>query len=259
MRFDGRHTPAEAIRASLDTNGWVVLTKLVPEVAIYRAAFDSIINRYDPVPCNLVQLTHARELSEVYRRYLEAPFWEIVREILNVRALQLLQDVLLYKPAGSMTPITWHTDYSYTCFLEPDHVYSVRLSLSHATRAAGCLEVIEGSHRWPLEITERVLEDSLGESVMKHLPPALQKKAGRSRKAVILEAGDLSIHHCRLLHGSFENTTDTAQQVLVHHVFDSQCRLKPDALPPGAAAHFPADEGRHLHPAAFPILASSRA
>ena len=170
MRFDGRHAPVEAIRESLDTKGWVALTKLVPEVATYRAAFEEIINRFDPVPCSLVQLTKARELSEVYQRYLEAPFWETIRVVLGVNSLQLLQDVLLYKPQGSVTPITWHTDYSYTCFLEPDHIYSVRLSLRHATRAAGCLEVIEGSHRWPIEISQKVLETSLGQSALAHLP-----------------------------------------------------------------------------------------
>src|SRR5207244_3283915 len=68
-----------------------------------------------------------------------------VGELLQWPRVQLLQDTLLVKPAGTAR-VEWHQDHTYMGFLDPPAAVSVRLALNGCTRESGCLRVLDGSH-----------------------------------------------------------------------------------------------------------------
>jgi ectoine hydroxylase-related dioxygenase (phytanoyl-CoA dioxygenase family) len=261
VRFDGWKDPVEPIQNALQEHGWIVLEGLCPpdDLVRYQTAFQTVVDRQATPPREVAQWTHASQHHPAFVSYLRHRLWTRVAEVLGVPGLQLLQDVLLYKPAGSTAPIAWHRDHSYTGYLTPDRIYSVRMSLQNATGASGCLEVMDRSHHWPMDLAMSVLASSLAPDVLETLPSDLRARAEHTRTALPLPPGGMSIHHCKTVHGSFANTTLTDQQVIVCHVFDSRCRLDASKLPPGAAEdHFPTDAAGHLCLSRCPMLATTQ-
>ncbi len=238
------------------THGWLIVRGVVDveRVADLERALDAIYAVSPPAPRGAgwelpsisvhspVIAGHARDPS-IARRAADA---------LGCASVQLLQDTVLVKPGGGGGVVAWHQDHTYTGYLDPPRVVSVRLALTECAPASGCMEVIDGSHAWgPIgdvrALTESRVEDALG------------ARADEWQDRVVkleLAPGDVSIHHCLTLHRSVAANGDAARAQDPHHarLFDSACTLRRERLPAGYAAHFPVDEAGHLSRAVFPIL-----
>ncbi len=100
--------------------------------------------------------------------------------------------------------VSWHQDSTYWG-LEPADIVTAWVALSDSTSANGAMRVIPGSHaseQFPHRDTfapENLL--SRGQEIM---------VAVDDRQAVTLElaAGEMSLHHVRLIHGSEPNPSD---------------------------------------------------
>ena len=114
--------------------------------------------------------------------------------------------------------------------------------------------VIDRSHRWGLNGGLAVFSDQLQPGVADQLPARLRARIVKDRVSLELAPGDVSIHHCLTLHGSFENTSDRTQRTIVTHIIDGACRLVPDRLPGHAAHYFDTNATGHLNPSSFPVL-----
>jgi hypothetical protein len=174
--------------------------------------------------------------------------------LLGAERVRLLQDTLVCKPPKKGGVIEWHQDYAYTGYLEPAQSLSVRLALTPCTVESGCLQVLDGSHRWGWRGKPRILDDDRVRDALDQLPPELRARVDESRRTVELQPGDLSLHHCLTLHSSLPNTSARARKTIIAHVFDDACRLQRDRLPAGAEAHFTADAEGRLAESIFPTL-----
>jgi ectoine hydroxylase-related dioxygenase (phytanoyl-CoA dioxygenase family) len=139
------------------------------------------------------------------------PFW--VRLVSDPRLLDIAEqfigpDIALFashyisKPAGDGQPVLWHQDGSYWP-LEPMEVVSLWLAIDDSTPENGCLRVVPNSHRTELHPLEQrddvanVLKSGMAES-------AVDDSAAVD---VVLRAGDVSIHHPNVIHGSNANNS----------------------------------------------------
>jgi ectoine hydroxylase-related dioxygenase (phytanoyl-CoA dioxygenase family) len=234
--------------------GWVVVRQVVPAetVAALTRALDEIYARSPPAPRGAVwELPSISRMAEVIAAHArDRRIGRLAAEALGCGDVQLLQDTVLVKPGGGGGEVAWHQDHTYTGFLEPARAASVRLALTPCTVASGCMEVIDGSHRWGAitevrALTEASVEDALG------------KRAEEWRDRVVrieLEPGDVSIHHCLTLHRSGENQTDAARKTLITRVFDAECRLRAERLPAGYGGYFPTDGEGRLERGSFPVV-----
>jgi hypothetical protein len=101
--------------------------------------------------------------------------------------------------------VSWHQDSTYWGLTPPD-VVTAWVALSDSTAANGAMRVVPGTHKLdqvPHRDTfrpENLL--SRGQEVMVDVD---------ERQAVMLElaAGEMSLHHVRLIHGSDPNPSDT--------------------------------------------------
>jgi ectoine hydroxylase-related dioxygenase (phytanoyl-CoA dioxygenase family) len=111
--------------------------------------------------------------------------------------------MLLYKAPRSRGFVSWHQDGAYRDFA-PGDVVSAWVALSEATAENGCMQVVRGSHRARLphrDVPERDNMIRLG----KHAEAAIDPAAVTN---VVLKAGEMSLHHNDLLHGSRPNASD---------------------------------------------------
>lgn len=117
-------------------------------------------------------------------------------------------DILIYlctlwfKNANDPGFVSWHQDSAYYG-LDPHDVVTMWIGITDSTRDKGCVRVLPGSHKGPDHTHVETYDP-------KNLLSRGQSIDGLDEsKAVDMElaAGQFSLHHERLVHGSAPNTT----------------------------------------------------
>ena len=177
-------------------------------------------------------------------------------ECLRCDSIQLLQDAVVAKPARVGGSIGWHQDHTYTGFLRPAKLLSIRVALGTEDAAHGGLRVLAGSHRWGIARRDgfaatALQTDELGAARNVVGDDVIQA----AKQEVTLEPGDVSLHHCRTFHSSTENLSEVDRLTLVAHVFDATCQLERESLPTDHVMRFPTRADGTLDPERFPAIA----
>ena len=134
--------------------------------------------------------------------------------LLDIAEAVLGEDVLVHattifhKRPHSGTYVTWHQDGYFMRLDQPDYL-SVWVALSDSTAENGCLRVVPGSHRngRVAHGTDSVAERNLLASGLEVSSPVDEKDAAD----VVLRAGEVSLHHVNIVHGSNPNHSSTSR------------------------------------------------
>ncbi|MEM7097398.1 MAG: phytanoyl-CoA dioxygenase family protein [Pseudomonadota bacterium] len=118
----------------------------------------------------------------------------------DVMLSQCHHNCVMTKHPGFSSATMWHQDIRYWSFDEPELI-SAWFSLGPENRQNGALKVIPGSHR--LRLPRGRLDKDL------FLRPELAANRDLIHSAVHIEidAGDVLLFHCRLLHAAGKNLT----------------------------------------------------
>jgi ectoine hydroxylase-related dioxygenase (phytanoyl-CoA dioxygenase family) len=118
--------------------------------------------------------------------------------------------MLYFKPPGARGQAL-HQD-QYYLRVSPGTCIASWLALDDCDEANGCLEVVPGSHQWPLLCTEKADTTKSFTDVTVPIP------AGTDVRPVIMCAGDVMFFHGSLVHGSHPNrTADRFRRSLIGH------------------------------------------
>ena len=126
---------------------------------------------------------------------------DAVEDLIGARIL-CWGSVLFAKDPQSSAFVSWHQDAAYNG-LEPDDAVTAWVALTPSNPSCGCMRYLPGSHHGPvLSHDDRFGEDNIltrGQTI-NGLP------ANESTSIdVVLEPGQMSLHHSRLVHGSLPN------------------------------------------------------
>ena len=137
------------------------------------------------------------------------PFW--VRLVSDERLVDIAEifvgpDIALFashyicKPPSDGHPVLWHQDGSYWP-LEPMKVVTLWLAVDDSTPENGCMRVIPGTHT--LDLQEMKPRTDIPNVLSSGIDPELVDES----RAVdfVLKAGDVSVHHPNIIHGSNAN------------------------------------------------------
>lgn len=130
------------------------------------------------------------------------------------------------KPPGDGKPVLWHQD-GYYWPLEPMEVMTVWLAATASTRANGCMRILPGTQNMRL-LSRREMVDVDEEKYVlnSQIHPALIDDS--DVVDLELQAGDVSIHNPRIIHGSEANTSDTWRIGLTLRYIPTGTRVKAD-------------------------------
>jgi non-haem Fe2+, alpha-ketoglutarate-dependent halogenase len=173
------------------------------DVFMFRCALESIANGCGEGALKRFDSLHLF-FDWAYRLVTHDALLNAVEDILGGDIL-IDGTLVFFKPPKDSSYVSWHQDSVYSGWhLTPSISAWIALTASHP--ANGCMRVIPGSHRQGLLEHDNVRDD----------PNLLNKRGERiamdvdeSRAVdVVLQPGEMSLHHSTIIHGSNANTSD---------------------------------------------------
>ena len=108
--------------------------------------------------------------------------------------------VLFVKEPDSAAHVSWHQDYTYMG-LDPHDGVSVWLALSPSNEECGCMQMLPGTHLDGI----RPHRDTFGENNILTRGQTIDDLDTSRALSLVLEPGQISLHHPRTIHGSQPN------------------------------------------------------
>jgi ectoine hydroxylase-related dioxygenase (phytanoyl-CoA dioxygenase family) len=133
------------------------------------------------------------------------------------------------KPPFDGRPVLWHQDGSYWP-LDPMEVVTLWLAVDDITAENGCMQVIPRSHRLDLQEIHR--RSDINSVLGSGMDPDLVDET--QAVDVLLAAGDVSIHHPNVIHGSRANTSPRRRCGLTIRYIPTTTRIVSDEPWPSA-------------------------
>jgi hypothetical protein len=204
-----RHLLSDAEVSSYGKNGYVTPRYRLPTglLAGLRRSVEALIDSNADVRPEQLVGAHIKNSKDTGVRGRDE-LLEFARhpDLLDIAEQLIGPDLILWgsqvfsKPARDGMAIPWHQDGQYWP-MRPLSTVTVWIAVDPATTENGCLRVIPGTHASGLFPHETNNADGLA------LNQGVAKGAFDERQAVDieLEAGQISLHHAMLLHGSNAN------------------------------------------------------
>ena len=110
---------------------------------------------------------------------------------------------LLVVPAGDPAYVSWHQDGTYWGLSSPD-VVTAWVALTPSLPENGCMRVVPGTHKRQVPH-----EDTFAESNLLSRGQEIAVEVDNAKAVdVVLQPGQMSLHHVLIFHGSEQNRSD---------------------------------------------------
>jgi len=218
-------TITEQDRQFYEQNGYVVIKELFSdtEVARYRehymqmraqgrhpGDFDGVdSDSADPLK-RYPRMIHMHRWDDISLHWmLDARLNECLSGLLG-REPYAVQTMLYFKPAGARGQAL-HQDQFYLR-VQPGTCLAAWLALDDCDEENGCMQIVPGSHEWP------VLCPQTADTSVSFTDVTVKLPAGQAVQPVLMAAGDVLFFNGSLVHGSFPNTSiDRFRRALIGH------------------------------------------
>ncbi|GAA1565911.1 hypothetical protein GCM10009678_56030 [Actinomadura kijaniata] len=220
--------------------------------AIFRNVLDADLVAEADAHVRWLQEHHPGRSGEDLSTELVAadPFW--VRLVSDDRLLDIAQlfvgpDIALFashyiaKPPYTGKAVLWHQDGAFWP-LDPMRVVTLWLAVDRSTPENGCLRVIPGSHRQGLHgVRERAGRDAV-------FGVESDVAVDESRAVdMVLEPGDVEVHHPNIMHGSNANTSPHRRCGLTIRYIPTSTRITAEPQPFPSALLLRGEPGVNLY------------
>jgi len=117
----------------------------------------------------------------------------------------MLWDTKLFpKPAHSRSFVSWHQDGTYVGLEPADETLTAWVALSDSMPESGCMRVIPGSHK----LGQLQHNATYADGNLLLNGQVIDGIDGEGAVDIPLRAGEMSMHHMMLVHGSLPNSSD---------------------------------------------------
>jgi len=196
----------EALRARLDE---LMLGRVKHEGLFFQ--HDAESGRYDDLPLGRGWVGPSldyRKLEKLERdpimlAWIENPLFERIARAVVGEPVALYRAIAMIKGAKGGTPLPWHQDGGTFWGLDRDPELQIWTALDDAPIAAGCVEVVAGSHR-----------DGLATKLGGVIPDDVVAARRPEATPLHVRAGEAILLHNHVWHRSAANTTGRTRRAL---------------------------------------------
>ena len=162
---------------------------------------------HSPTSPRVRRIKHPNVVDPVYDGVLRhSVILGIVEQLVGASGIRYQETKLNVKAARSGEPVEWHQDWAFVPHTNDD-LLAVGIPLDDMTTENGCLRVVPGTH----------LGDIFNHHADGLFVGAVDPKPIRdlleAAVPIEVEAGGISIHHVRALHGSARNPSDRSRRL----------------------------------------------
>ncbi|SEL52385.1 Ectoine hydroxylase-related dioxygenase, phytanoyl-CoA dioxygenase (PhyH) family [Roseateles sp. YR242] len=193
----------KAARKEYDVNGFAILRNVLDSELIQEASahVQWLQNRYPDLRPEHFHHPLMRDDAFWVRLVTDSRLMKIATAFLG-DDVACFTSHYICKPPGDGQAVLWHQDAAYWS-LQPMNALTIWVAIDDATPENGCLQMIPGSFRRGIE--PLVMRDDVPNMLHSSVP---QEAADESAAvSLVLNAGDVSIHHPNIIHGSGPNTS----------------------------------------------------
>ncbi|URD51583.1 phytanoyl-CoA dioxygenase family protein [Chroococcidiopsis sp. CCNUC1] len=237
--------PTEEDVAFYEEHGWYISPKILPEEVIDRAVL--AIERYyqgernTPLPTNsgfgdwkigdgdgIRNNEHTWLQSKDIRQLaLQPAIGAIAARLTRTKSIRIFQDQIICKPPTNTNctgAIGWHTDHAYVSNSTSNNLLAAWIPLQDCDLSMGPLVMLDGSHKWSGTEHMRLFNKENLTEIADEL-----HQAGHQLVEVpmTLKKGQISFHHCWLVHGSYPNHSNSLRLAMAVHLQDETNRYQP--------------------------------
>ncbi|MCP6760028.1 MAG: phytanoyl-CoA dioxygenase family protein [Fischerella sp. CENA71] len=232
--------PTEEDVAFYKEHGWYISKKVLPEELIDEAILGSARyyrgERDIPLPVKTIywdwkpengNIIRNNEFVSLQNRELRKLAFQpiigaIAARLAQTRQIRLFADSLLGKPPTASdsehNAIGWHTDKAFWPTCSSDNLLTAWIPLEDCDESMGPLVVLDSSHKWS---DTQNLKSFYGQNLEN--PEQRFRQEGRQVLEVpmTLKKGQVSFHHCRVVHGSYPNYSQSLRLAMAIHLQDN--------------------------------------
>jgi hypothetical protein len=134
--------------------------------------------------------------------------------------IRLFDDQMVFKPGGQKdSAVGWHVDGDYWQTCSSQKMLTAWIPLQDCPEEMGPLVVLDGSHRWSHQVDCSTL--AFRQQDMNGLAGRVLELGYEFTPIMMnLRRGQISFHHCRAIHGSYPNSSDSPRTALAVHLQD---------------------------------------
>ncbi len=213
-------------RQQFETQGYVIVSGLFSqdEAALYRDHYMQMgqeqngdVDIADPRTSDPLlrypRLMHMHRHDQVSLDWLLAPRIAECLSALLGREPYAVQTMHYFKPAGARGQAL-HQD-NYYLRVQPGTCIAAWMALDPCDEVNGCLQVVPGSHEWPVLCTVPADTTQSFTDVVVPIP------TGTPIQPVIMQPGDVLFFNGQIVHGSLPNTSsDRFRRSLIGHYIE---------------------------------------
>lgn len=162
----------------------------------------------------------------------------VALRLAGTTSIRLWHDQLLYKPpslSGNQISVGWHTDRQYWRVCSSDNMITAWIPFHDCDDSMGTISFIDGSHKWPDQSAD--LDFFLRKTDNETLQDKFVTDGSNIVKVPLnLKKGEVSFHHCKIIHGSGPNLGTIPRRSIAVHMQDNDNRYVKFELPDGTLA-----------------------
>ncbi|MUG92008.1 phytanoyl-CoA dioxygenase [Scytonema sp. UIC 10036] len=276
--------PTDEEVAFYEEHGWYISKKVIPDEIIdeailgsekfYRGERDATLpyssgySNWKPGEPDAIRNNEFLSLQkkELRQLALQPIIGAIAARLTKSKRIRLFEDQLVYKAPQAKDGkgvVGWHTDRAYCSNCTSDNLLAAWIPFHDCDESIGPLVVIDGSHKWSGTDHLRCFNHpNLKET---------EKKFTQEGRMIVevpmtLKKGQISFHHCGIIHGSYPNYSNSIRLAMAVHLQDDANRYQAYWNEKGEQIHhfldricrkLPNGNPDYTDPSVFPVLWSA--
>ncbi|NAW58760.1 MULTISPECIES: phytanoyl-CoA dioxygenase family protein [unclassified Vibrio] len=188
---------------NFDQNGFAIVRELfdAEELSNFHRHFEATMKRHNDTPPQDWNFWLFDDDKSVLDIISHPKILDVVENVLGPNIVHIGSHYWV-KPPKVGKKVSWHQDGAYY-ELSHNNMVTVWIALDNSDKKNGCLKVVPGTHLADYLELEPVDNDPYLKRKIKTLPFDTSQEV-----ALELAAGDISLHHPNILHGSDENLSN---------------------------------------------------
>ncbi|MDX8348118.1 phytanoyl-CoA dioxygenase family protein [Cognatiyoonia sp. IB215446] len=177
------------------------------------------------------------QINEFLDALLSCPVGEMAAALAETESVRIFHDQVVIKPPfdpSRSAKVGWHSDRAYWSSCSSQSMITAWIPLEDVPEEKGPLAVWDASHTWP----ETETLHSFGDQDLRTIEARFTDKGHAPQvRTLPMRRGQVSFHHCRLVHGGYPNKSSEDRIAYAIHMQDDANHYVPPAAASGRTGH----------------------